>query len=209
MRGSIRKRGSTYIYWLDVGPDPVTGRHRQRTKGGFRTKRECQAALNEAIAAVQGGTFVEPSRRTVRGFLLEEWLPAVQVANLRPGTWENYRIHVQAHVVPALGTVELQRLSPAQLNAFYRHLLTEAGRDGHGLASKTVRNIHRAGSGHGGRPAAASGAAARTQAAGGRQLPGFGVGVHLAGWPTDPPAAVLAVVRAARPPGWSAEDSPA
>jgi integrase len=142
MRGSIRKRGSTYTYWLDVGPDPVTGKRRQRTKGGYWTKRECQTALNEAIVAVQGGTFVEPSKRTVRSFLLDEWLPAVQVANLRPGTWENYRIHVQAHIIPALGTVELQRLSPAQLNAFYRHLLTEAGKDGRGLASKTVRNIH-------------------------------------------------------------------
>ena len=104
-----------------------------------------QAALNAAIAAVQGGTFVEPSRRTVRSFLLEEWLPAVQVANLRPATWENYRIHVQAHIVPALGTVELQRLSPAQLNAFYRHLLTKGGKEGRGLASKTVHNVlHRA-----------------------------------------------------------------
>jgi integrase len=142
MRGSIRKRGRTYTYWLDIGPDPVTGRRRQRTKGGFRTKRECQAALNEAIAAVQGGTFVEPSKRTVRSFLLDEWLPAVQLANLRPGTWENYRIHTQAHIVPALGTIELQRLSPAQLNAFYRYLLTEAGKDRQGLAPKTVRNVH-------------------------------------------------------------------
>ena len=25
MRGSIRKRGSTYTYWLDIGPDPVSG----------------------------------------------------------------------------------------------------------------------------------------------------------------------------------------
>jgi Arm DNA-binding domain len=49
MRGSVRKRGSTYSYWLDIGPDPLTGKRRQRTKGGFRTKRECQAALNEAI----------------------------------------------------------------------------------------------------------------------------------------------------------------
>jgi integrase len=142
MRGSIRRRGSTYTYWLDVGPDPVTGKRRQRTKGGFRTKRECQVALNAAIVAVQGGTFVEPSRRTVGSFLLDEWLPAVQLANLRPATWENYRIHVQAHIVPALGPVELQQLSPAQLNAFYRYSLTEGGKDGQGLASKTVRNIH-------------------------------------------------------------------
>jgi integrase len=38
--------------------------------------------------------------------------------------------------------VELQRLSPAQLNGFYRHLLTEAGKAGQGLAPKTVRNVH-------------------------------------------------------------------
>ena len=75
MRGSIRKRGSTYTYWLDLPPDPVTGKRRQKTKGGFLTKRECQAALNEAIMAVQTGTYVEASRRTVRSFLLDEWLP--------------------------------------------------------------------------------------------------------------------------------------
>jgi Arm DNA-binding domain len=78
-------RLSTYTYWLDIERDPVTGRRRQRTKGGFRPKRECQAALNVAISAVQGGTFVEPSRRTVRSFLVDEWLPAVQVAKSPPG----------------------------------------------------------------------------------------------------------------------------
>ena len=46
MRGSIRKRGGTYTYVLDMPPDPVTGRRRQKTQGGFRTKRQCQAALN-------------------------------------------------------------------------------------------------------------------------------------------------------------------
>jgi Arm DNA-binding domain len=35
MRGSIRKRGSSYSYWLDLPPDPVTGKRRQKTKGGF------------------------------------------------------------------------------------------------------------------------------------------------------------------------------
>ena len=70
MRGSIRKRGSTYSYWLDIGSDPVTGKRRQRTKGGFRTKRECQAALNEAISALRSGTLVQPSRRTVASFVV-------------------------------------------------------------------------------------------------------------------------------------------
>jgi hypothetical protein len=39
MRGSIKKRGSTYTYVIDIGPDPLTGKRRQRTKGGFRTRK--------------------------------------------------------------------------------------------------------------------------------------------------------------------------
>jgi integrase len=142
MRGSIRKRGGTYTYVLDLPPDPVTGRRRQKTKGGFRTKRECQAALNEAIMTVQTGTYVEASRRTVRSFLLEEWLPDREPPKLRPTTYANYQTQITTHVVPGLGSVELQRLSPAQLNAFYRSLLAEGRRDGRGLAPKTVKNIH-------------------------------------------------------------------
>jgi len=142
MRGSIRKRGSTYTYWLDIGPDPVTGK-RRRTKGGFRTKRECQVALNEAISALRSGSLVQPSRRTVASFLVEEWLPAVRMAGLRDSTWASYRMNVEKHLVPGLGAIELQRLSPAQLNAFYRELLTRGRRNAAGgLAPKTVYYIH-------------------------------------------------------------------
>jgi Arm DNA-binding domain len=41
LRGSVYKRGSTWTWHVDVGVDPVTGKRRQQTKGGFKTKREC------------------------------------------------------------------------------------------------------------------------------------------------------------------------
>jgi integrase len=44
--------------------------------------------------------------------------------------------------VPRLGDIELQQLTPSNLTGFYRALLTDARRDGQGLAPKTVRNIH-------------------------------------------------------------------
>jgi hypothetical protein len=84
MRGSIRKRGSTYTWYLSV-PDPATGKPRQRSKGGYRTKRECQAALNDALSTIRTGTFVEASRRTTGSFLRDEWLPAMRL-NVRPTT---------------------------------------------------------------------------------------------------------------------------
>jgi integrase len=143
MRGSIKKRGSTYTYVVDIGPDPATGKRRQRTKGGFRTRKECLQALNDVIAAARAGTFVEPAKRTVESFLVEEWLPAVKPPRVRESTWLSYQLNIQNHIVPALGRMNLQGLTPGQLTAFYRHLLTSGRRDGKGgLAPKTVKNIH-------------------------------------------------------------------
>ncbi len=142
MRGFVRKRGSTYTWYFDV-PDPVTGKRKQYSKGGFRTKKACQEALNEALAALRTGAFVEPSGRTLAGFLVEEWLPAVRPPKVRPSTWLSYQRNVERHIIPALGHVPLQRLTPAQLTGFYRTLLERGRRDGRGgLAPKTVRNIH-------------------------------------------------------------------
>jgi integrase len=142
MRGSVRKRGSTYTWYLFT-PDPVTGQRRQHSKGGYRTKKECQAALNDALAALRVGTFVESSKRTVASYLLDEWLPAMQPPRVRPSTWLSYQRNLERHVIPALGTIELQRLTPAHLTGFYRSLLTGGRLDGSGgLSAKSVKNIH-------------------------------------------------------------------
>jgi integrase len=142
MRGFVRKRGSTYTWYFDV-PDPLTGKRKQHSRGGFRTKRAAQEALNEALARMREGTFVQPSPRRLGSFLVEDWLPAVRPPRVRPSTWASYRMAVERHIVPALGGVLLQGLTPAHLTAFYRALLDDGRRDGRGgLAPKSVRNIH-------------------------------------------------------------------
>jgi hypothetical protein len=73
--------------------------------------RAVQAALNDALAALRTGTLVKPSKRTLESFLVGEWLPALR--NLRPSTLSNYRTHVRTCVLPALGSIPLQQLSPA------------------------------------------------------------------------------------------------
>ncbi len=142
MRGSVRRRGETWTWYL-WEPDPRSGKQRQRTKGGYRTKRECQDGLTEALARLREGTFVQPSPRVLRAFLVDEWLPAVRPPRVRPSTWASYRMAVERHLVPGLGGVVLQGLTPAHLTAFYRALLNGGRQDGRGaLAPKTVRNVH-------------------------------------------------------------------
>ncbi|HZD00905.1 MAG TPA: site-specific integrase [Actinomycetes bacterium] len=139
--GSVRKRGKTWTWYLDIGPDPLTGRRRQVSKGGFKTKKAAQEDLNTAIAKRQRGELAKRSKRTVRAFLEDEWLPTVE-ANRRPSTAANYRTNIKVHVVPLIGDVRLQALSPFQLNAFYAKLQADHRRDGQPLAPKRVRNIH-------------------------------------------------------------------
>jgi hypothetical protein len=143
VRGSVRTRGSTYTWYLDV-PDPVTGRRRQRSKGGYRTKKACQAALNDALATLRAGSsWRRPSKRTLASYLVGEWLPAMQPPRVRPSTWLSYQRSLERHVIPALGETELQRLTPAVLTAFYRSLLTAGRLDSRGgLSAKSVKNIH-------------------------------------------------------------------
>ncbi|MDN5364752.1 MAG: hypothetical protein PWQ91_1817 [Eubacteriales bacterium] len=52
MRGHIRKRGSKWVAVVELGREPVTGKSKQKWLSGFRTKKEAEAALTEAIRQV-------------------------------------------------------------------------------------------------------------------------------------------------------------
>ena len=138
--GHVYKRGDSWTYVLDVS---LPGqRRRQKSKGGYRTKRDALSALNEAQGALQRGVYVEPSRLTIKMFLIDHWLPAIK-SRLRKSTLEGYRSSIRSHVLPRLGELLLQALTPDQLNAFYSELLEEGRRNGKGgLSPKTVHNVH-------------------------------------------------------------------
>jgi integrase len=125
-RANIRKRGSTWTYYGYVtGGD---GRRRQVSKGGFPTRREAEAARIEALAAMRAGTWVRPERVTVREFLQDEWLPSQQPPTLEESTYRSYARYVRLHVVPYIGGIPLQQLTPMDLNDMYRKLLDEGRR---------------------------------------------------------------------------------
>src|SRR5829696_7723981 len=141
VRGHFKKRGDTWYFWAELDRGP-SGRRRQKSAGGFRTRKEAERAFAALRDEVRSGSYVEPSKTTLGQFLTEEWLPGIR-ASVRPTTLDHYRRIVEAHVLPRLGAVPLQRLTPAKLNAFYADVLAGGRRDGRGdLSPKTVRHVH-------------------------------------------------------------------
>jgi integrase len=142
MRGTVIRRGSTYSVVLELDRDPATGKRRRKWHSGYRTKRDAERARIDLLARVQQGGYVEPSQLTVGIFLVDQWLPSIR-ASVREGTFESYRRNVRSHLVPRLGNVPLQMLTPPRLNAFYADLLQDGRRDGSGgLSPRTVRYVH-------------------------------------------------------------------
>jgi hypothetical protein len=130
---NVKKRGSAYTYYVYVlGPD---GRRHQHSKGGFKTQREAEEARVAALHALATGNYVKADRITVARYLMDEWLPSRRPPVLEASTWHSYDRYLRLHVIPFVGAVPLQQLSPVDLNRLYRQLL-ESGRRRPGTPSQ-------------------------------------------------------------------------
>jgi integrase len=141
MQGSFtRKRGNTWTTYFYVSGSE--GERRQRSKGGFATKRDAQTYLEKTVHTVHTGEYVEPARMTLAEYLLERWLPAIETS-IRPSTFDSYTRQLKLHVIPYLGRVQLQQLSVDHLDRLYAELIKHGREDGKGgLSPKTIHYLH-------------------------------------------------------------------
>jgi integrase len=119
-----------------------TEERRRDTRAGFATQKECQAAMNKLLVAVEQQTYAAPTKASVREYLTKEWLPAVK-ATIRPSTYNSYVQHVECHIAPHIGSVKLAKLTGSQVNALYAKLAESGKKDAKsGLSPMTVHHVH-------------------------------------------------------------------
>ncbi len=85
-----------YSVVVDLDRDPITRKRRQRWHSGYRTKREAERALSEIISSVHAGSYIEPTKQTLREFT-SEWLAAIE-PTIRPATHYSYSRNLRLHV---------------------------------------------------------------------------------------------------------------
>ena len=150
MQGHIRKRihttadGRQTVNWyvvIDL-PRDIDGKRHQKWHGGFRTRREAEAARAKIVHEFNTSTYVEPSTTTLTEWAHDQWLPTIR-SRVKPSTFDSYRRNLDLHVLPRLGSRQLRQHTPSMLNRLYADLLAEGHRKKEGgLSSKTVRYIH-------------------------------------------------------------------
>jgi integrase len=130
-------------WWFNVaaGTDPSTGKRKQVTRGGFKTKREAQAAATDLVSQMNAGTWTDDHGMTV-GAWLETWLDRKVANGLRPATARLYQQHITDYLAPNLGGVRLRDLRPGHVSDLLARLQTEAGSGGKPLSANTVVRVH-------------------------------------------------------------------
>ena len=120
MQGGIRKRGSTWSYYFDLGK--VDGKRKKKEKGGFRTKKEAEQALAAAMTEYNnGGTIFEPSEITVSDYL-DQWYELSCKLNLKYNTQVAYLRIIESHLKPKFGAYKLKAINPTVLQEYANSL---------------------------------------------------------------------------------------
>jgi integrase len=150
MKGHIHKRihsmadGRETVTWYAVveAPRGGDGRRHQKWHGGFRTRREAEAALAKILRDAASGRYVEVTKVRLSEWVTETWLPSMRT-QLKATTWSTYEVNFRLHVLPRIGHLGVQAVTSKTLNNLYAELLADGNhhRPG-GLNPKTVRNLH-------------------------------------------------------------------
>ncbi|WP_409297699.1 tyrosine-type recombinase/integrase [Peribacillus sp. SCS-26] len=132
MKGYIRKRGSLYSFTVDIGKDPATGKRKQKTKSGFKTKKEAQQALNELVYEVHKGINVIDKESTIKELSLE-WFENTKRKWVNT-TADTTKHAVERWIIPNLGFLKIQDITPQHGQRFMAILIEN-------LATSTVKRV--------------------------------------------------------------------
>jgi integrase len=99
------------------------------------TQREAAAQLKNMQRELEQGTMVASSRQNT-GQFLEHWLERIHKPTIRESSYIRYRSILKQHLLPALGSIQLQKLTPEHIETLYERKQKE------GLSARTIRTLH-------------------------------------------------------------------
>ncbi|GEC93649.1 tyrosine-type recombinase/integrase [Brevibacillus brevis] len=130
---SFRKRGTAWEYRIRYA-DRQTGTYKEKTKGGFKTKKEAQIAAAEEESKINQFGFAENGSERVDNFF-DDWLEVYKRPNLKPITFTLQERNVRLNILPRWGKYRLKDITRNEYQKWINELR------GH-YSEGTVRRIH-------------------------------------------------------------------
>jgi len=133
--GSIHKKGSIFYVVLPTGRDPVTRRWKTKWIRVGPDRREAESQLANIKEKYEQGRYREDEKMTVEQYL-QRWLADYAKAAVRRSTYESYEWSINKHLIPRIGSIQLQKIKPMQIQT----MMTELSKTK--LSTTSVRYIY-------------------------------------------------------------------
>lgn len=128
-----RRPKVAYYVRVEAPRDPVTGKRQWLTRQ-VSTMAEARALETQWKNEVKTGTAVMP-RDTTIAELLNQWLEAKR-PTVTGNSYVDYEIAIRRHIAPALGSIKVQALTPAHVQAQYATWQAD------GMSPRMIRRCH-------------------------------------------------------------------
>lgn len=137
MKGTVKLRGSHWTYIVDIGRDPITGKRKQKTKGGFKRKRDAQAALHKLLVEINDNNYVEPSKETFTEFI-ESWFTEHYQKRVGDTTASNNKYLMDKHLIKEnpFAELPLSKITTEDIDSFYNLKIDQ------GHKASYIRKLH-------------------------------------------------------------------
>lgn len=138
----FRRADGQWVVRLDLGDHQ--GKRRRVTRYA-RSEREGLEVLRRLRREYDAGHLVAPGNRMTVGEFLDYWVAELLPGTVKPTTEASYADMTRRHIKPALGHVELAKLSRDHVRRFVRQLArTKSSRRGTEttLSPRTVQYVH-------------------------------------------------------------------
>lgn len=112
------KRGIEIYYRVEL-PQRLSADGKRHSVMG-KTRSEALNKAEQEVARWEKGLNCEAGKKTVGEFQSEFLLYYKRDGGLAPSTYQDYRYHIESHLVPVLGKVALNDLDPRKVDEFMR-----------------------------------------------------------------------------------------
>lgn len=134
MKGSVRKRGSTWSYYFDLGI--IDGKRKRKEKGGFRTKADAEKSLRLAMKEYEEEGRIFIASNISFSDYLDYWLENYVKVNCKDNTISYYSRTIKKHITPYFKDKLLKQISPGQLQEFLNSKMIN------GMSKSSISNFY-------------------------------------------------------------------
>ena len=120
---------------MSLGYDPETGKAKRKSLYGD-TQAEVLEKKNALMAQLQRQNPTRPMPDHTVSSFLQDWLTYIKKITVSPRSLDWYTTLIETHIIPALGSVPLSRLTTGEAQALFNHMIEQEG-----LSLRTVKAV--------------------------------------------------------------------